>query len=148
MPGSSCAAKYCTSITAAWECKPQHAQVGPAKRLLSSATGSLALLLGTGTETQLSAGAQSFLQSFSVSFCFQPIALKAFVFQTEGVVLKEGPDAPWLILKKQMLGGFKPIGRMSSRPSSADIENAFLNAAAVDSPVNRGINAVRRRLPF
>ena len=123
-------------------------QIGAAKRLLSSATGSLALLLASGSEAQLSAAGQAFVQSFAVSFCFQPIALKAFVFATDGVVLKEGPDAPWLILKKELLGGFKPIGRMSSRPTSANIEDAFLNAAAADSPVNKGIAFFRSKLPF
>ena len=70
------------------------------------------------------------------------------VFATDGVVLKDGPDAPWLILKKQLLGGFKTIGRMESRPSSSNIEDAFLNAAAADSPVNKGIAFVRSKLPF
>lgn len=73
---------------------------------------------------------------------------QAFIITQDGVVLKDGPDAAWLILKKDFLGKFKSIGRMSTRPTASDLEAAFVNAAAVDSPVNKGIAFVRSKLPF
>ena len=42
-------------------------QVGLAKRILTAATGSLALLLRTSTEGRLSAAGESFVASFNVS---------------------------------------------------------------------------------
>ena len=60
------------------------------------------------------------------------------------MVYKNGADAAWLILKKDIFGKFKSIGRMKTRPQQEDLEAAFLNAAAVDSPVNRGIGAIKK----
>lgn len=70
--------------------------------------------------------------------------MQAFVLTTDGVVYKNGATAPWLILKRNLLGTYKSIGRMQTRPQQEDLEAAFLNAAAVDSPVNRGIGALKR----
>lgn len=63
---------------------------------------------------------------------------------TDGVVYKCGVNAPWFIMKRELFGKHKSIGRMNSRPQQSDLEAAFLNAAAVDSPVNRGIGAIKK----
>ena len=69
--------------------------------------------------------------------------MQAFILTTDGIVYKNGAQAPWLIMKRDILGKFKSIGRMSTRPQQEDLEAAFLNAAAVDSPVNRSISAIK-----
>ena len=47
-------------------CPDKPVQVGLAKRILTAATGSLALLLRTSTEGRLSAAGENFLASFDV----------------------------------------------------------------------------------
>ena len=48
--------------------------------------------------------------------------------------------SPWRILVKQ--GGadnYQQVGAMQRRPEQEDLEGALYNAAAANSPVNRGV---------
>lgn len=49
---------------------------------------------------------------------------------------------PWYLFKKDW-AGYKCIARQQRRPSMDDLELAFYNASAAESPITQGIKAVR-----
>ena len=111
-----------------------------------------------------SAKRQSILDSFETVYCFMPIMIKAFVFNAqEGALFRfvarqmDGGDAEtsvpgfasdestgkdansdeaslWRIFVRKK-NSWEAIARMPRRPSSTDIEVAFYNAAAAESPL-------------
>lgn len=57
-------------------------------------------------------------------------------------------QAPWQILKKKGWGNeWRQIGQMARRPGNQELENAFANASASDSPITAGLKAVRQLVP-
>ena len=78
--------------------------------------------------------------------------MQAFVVSTpQGALFAQaalaGQPAEWKILKKGWGDSWKVIGKMQRRPTSQDLETAFYNASAAESPVTAGIKAVRRLVP-
>ena len=47
--------------------------------------------------------------------------------------------SPWRILVKDDKGAYQQVGAMQRRPEQEDLESALYNAAAAQSPVNKGI---------
>ena len=79
-------------------------------------------------------------------------AAQAFVLTTQGAILRRATRAqpltpPWQILKKGWGDNWKRIGQMSRRPGSQDLELAFVNASASESPITAGLKAVRQLVP-
>ena len=77
---------------------------------------------------------------------------QAFVVSTtQGALFAQatqaGSPASWQILKKGWGQSWKVIGRMQRRPTSQDLETAFYNASAAESPLTAGIRAVRQLVP-
>ena len=77
---------------------------------------------------------------------------QAFVVSTtQGALFAQatqaGSPANWQILKKGWGQSWKVIGRMQRRPTSQDLETAFYNASAAESPLTAGIRAVRQLVP-
>jgi hypothetical protein len=75
------------------------------------------------------------------------MSLQALLLTTECVIYKHvrsGPPTatPWYIFKKDW-ASFKCIARQQRRPTSEDLELAFYNASAAESPITKGIKAVR-----
>lgn len=78
--------------------------------------------------------------------------MQAFVVSTtQGALFAQaaqaGSLAEWKILKKGWGDSWKVIGKMQRRPTSQDLETAFYNASAAESPLTAGIKAVRRLVP-
>ena len=78
--------------------------------------------------------------------------VQAFVVSTtQGALFTQatqtGGQAEWKILKKGWGDSWKVIGNMQRRPTSQDLETAFYNASAAESPLTAGIKAVRRLIP-
>ena len=63
------------------------------------------------------------------------------------MVKGQSGQAPWQILKQGWGNNWKIIGQMQRRPTSEDLELAFLNASAVESPITAGIKAVKQLAP-
>ena len=79
-------------------------------------------------------------------------SVQAFVVSTtQGALLAQvmqtGGQADWKILKKGWGDSWKVIGKMQRRPSPQDLEAAFYNASAAESPLTAGIRAVRQLVP-
>ena len=77
---------------------------------------------------------------------------QAFVVSTtQGALFAQatqaGSPAGWQILKKGWGQSWKVIGKMQRRPTSQDLETAFYNASAAESPLTAGIKAVRQLVP-
>ena len=77
---------------------------------------------------------------------------QAFVVSTtQGALFAQatqaGSPASWQILKKGWGQSWKVIGKMQRRPTSQDLETAFYNASAAESPLTAGIKAVRQLVP-
>lgn len=81
------------------------------------------------------------------------IGVQAFIVTTtQGAVSKRvvkgtAGEVPWQILKQGWGNNWKVIGQMQRRPSSEDLELAFLNASAAESPITAGIKAVKQLAP-
>lgn len=79
--------------------------------------------------------------------------LQAFIVATtQGAVSKRvlkgtSGEASWQILKQGWGNNWKVIGQMQRRPTSEDLEVAFLNASAAESPITAGIKAVKQLAP-
>ena len=78
--------------------------------------------------------------------------MQAFVVSTTkgalfAQVTQAGSHADWKILKKGWGDSWKVIGKMQRRPTSQDLETAFYNASAAESPLTAGIRAVRQLVP-
>ena len=78
--------------------------------------------------------------------------MQAFVLTTQGAILRRATRAqpvtpPWQILKKGWGDNWKRIAQMSRRPGSQDLELAFVNASASESPITAGLKAVRQLVP-
>ena len=73
------------------------------------------------------------------------------VSTTQGALFAQatqaGSPASWQILKKGWGQSWKVIGKMQRRPTSQDLETAFYNASAAESPLTAGIRAVRQLVP-
>ena len=88
------------------------------------------------------------------SFASKPVfhSAQAFVVSTtQGALFAQatqaGSQASWQILKKGWGQSWKVIGKMQRRPTSQDLETAFYNASAAESPLTAGIRAVRQLVP-
>ena len=60
---------------------------------------------------------------------------------TEGALVQSG-DSAWQIFLKEG-DNYTCIGRQDRRPSETELELAFYNAAAANSPINKGIAGIR-----
>lgn len=104
------------------------------------------------------------INSFDAVYCFMPIALKMFVFNTqEGAIFRycgkqnalstgfstsensqmEGSKTPWRILIRKG-DAWEPIARMSKRPSATDVEVSFYNASAAESPLTSAAKFIKK----
>ena len=71
--------------------------------------------------------------------------MQGFLLTTEGLIFKQlvaGKTSPWLIYKKSW-GKYKLVGKTQNRPKASDIEMSFYNDSAAESPVVKGIKAIR-----
>ena len=78
--------------------------------------------------------------------------VQAFVVSTtQGALFAQATQtnslAEWKILKKGWGDSWKVIGKMQRRPTSQDLETAFYNASAAESPLTASIKAVRKLVP-
>ena len=73
------------------------------------------------------------------------ISVQGFLLTTEGLIFKQlvaGKTSPWLIYKKSW-GEYKLVGTTQNRPKGSDIEMSFYNDSAAESPIVKGIKAIR-----
>ena len=90
-----------------------------------------------------------FANSFSVVYSYLPLAIQGLMGATqEGAVFKcvrgGAPEgSPWRILVKDDKGAYQQVGAMQRRPEQEDLESALYNAAAAQSPVNKGIGVFK-----
>ena len=90
-----------------------------------------------------------FANSFSVVYSYLPLAIQGLMGATqEGAVFKcvrgGAPEgSPWRILVKDDTGAYQQVGAMQRRPEQEDLESALYNAAAAQSPVNKGIGVFK-----
>jgi hypothetical protein len=78
--------------------------------------------------------------------------LQAFLTTTEGAIMKAATTSSpastrWQIAKKGWGNSWQVIGQMQRQPNSSDLELAFYNASAAESPLTAGIKAVKQLLP-
>jgi hypothetical protein len=78
--------------------------------------------------------------------------MQAFVLTTNGAIFRRATRgqptaAPWQILKQGWGTKWKRIGQMPRRPGNQDLEMAFANASASESPITAGLKAVRQLVP-
>lgn len=78
--------------------------------------------------------------------------VQAFITTTQGAIFRRAVKGmsglpAWQILKQGWGDNWKVIGQMQHRPSSQDLEMAFLNASAAESPITAGIKAVKGLVP-
>ncbi len=66
---------------------------------------------------------------------------QGFVRTTEGALVQRGDSAWYIYLKEK--DNFTCIGQQTKRPSETELELAFYNAAAANSPINKGISGIR-----
>ena len=66
---------------------------------------------------------------------------QGLVRTTEGALIQSG-DSAWQIFLKEG-DNYTCIGRQDRRPSETELELAFYNAAAANSPINKGIAGIR-----
>jgi len=95
----------------------------------------------------------------AVFYCTLGEMLKTFVINVQAFVVstsqgalfaqvtQSGGQADWKILKKGWGDSWKVIGRMQRRPTPQDLEAAFYNASAAESPLTAGIKAIRQLVP-
>ncbi|KAK9821472.1 hypothetical protein WJX81_007791 [Elliptochloris bilobata] len=129
----------------------QAEQAGALEALLGRWRGRSAVLLnpGWGGTGGLPGQHAVLAASFDVVYCFEPIAVRAFLTTTEGVVLRRvarggAAGAPWLVFKRAGWDGtHKLIGRLPRRPNAQDLELVFYNNSAAESPITQGIKAFR-----
>ncbi|CAL8470970.1 g10512 [Coccomyxa elongata] len=134
---------------------PSAGQLGEAEELLRKWRGRVVILLNPewAEGQSVPSNHTAFVKSFEVVYCFQPIAIQAFIVTTtQGAVSKrvvkgQSGQAPWQILKQGWGNNWKIIGQMQRRPTSQDLELAFLNASAAESPITAGIKAVKQLAP-
>lgn len=84
-------------------------------------------------------------RQFDTVFAFEPFATRGFLLTTEGLIFKQlvaGKTSPWLIYKKSW-GNYKLVGKTQARPKSSDIEMSFYNDSAAESPIVKGIKAIK-----
>ncbi|KAG2445463.1 hypothetical protein HXX76_000081 [Chlamydomonas incerta] len=95
------------------------------------------------------------VDSISVVYSFLPCAIQGLLGPKEGAVLRTvdaaggatgGKPAPWRILLKQK-EEFVQVGAMPRRPTSSDLELAFLNASAASSPLTKTAKFIRGLIP-
>ncbi|PNW79845.1 hypothetical protein CHLRE_08g369000v5 [Chlamydomonas reinhardtii] len=95
------------------------------------------------------------VDSISVVYSFLPCAIQGLLGPKEGAVLRTvdaggggaaGRPAPWRILLKQK-EEFVQVGAMPRRPTSSDLELAYLNASAASSPITKTAKFLRGLIP-
>lgn len=135
--------------------EPSAQQLGEAEELLKRWRGRVVILLNPewAEGQSVPSSHTAFMKSFEVVYCFQPIAIQAFIVTTtQGAVSKrvvkgQSGQMPWQIMKQGWGNNWKVIGQMQRRPTSQDLELAFLNASAAESPITAGIKAVKQLAP-
>lgn len=84
---------------------------------------------------------------FEVVYSFLPLAVQGLLGKKEGVLLKvvkeKGESAKWRIFVKEGEEAFKCVGQQAERPKDEELELALYNAAAVDSPLSKGLRYLR-----
>ncbi|EFJ50051.1 hypothetical protein VOLCADRAFT_104003 [Volvox carteri f. nagariensis] len=96
---------------------------------------------------------QRVAESIAVVYSFLPCAIQGLLGPKEGAVLRmvesragaEG-SPPWRILLKER-DQFVQVGAMARRPTSSDLELAFINAAAASSPLTKTAKFLRGLIP-
>jgi hypothetical protein len=96
------------------------------------------------TDTDLA----SFVKSFEHVYCFGPLDVQGFFSKRSGCIfkwVKKGSPAaaPWHILLREGDAAWQVVGRQARRPTSGDLEVAFYNAAAVNSPLTQGVRFIK-----
>ncbi|GFR49679.1 hypothetical protein Agub_g11827, partial [Astrephomene gubernaculifera] len=132
---------------------------GPAAVLLNPQWGQLqggAGGQGQSAPPQLPPEYQRLAESVEVRYSLLLCAIQGLLGRKEGAVLLTSADppgpsaaprgAPWRILLRQG-EEFVQVGAMPRRPSSGDLELAFLNASAAASPLTKTAKFLRGLLP-
>lgn len=90
----------------------------------------------------------SFIKSFEHVYCFGPLDIQGFFSKRSGCVFKWAKKgspaaAPWHILLREGEAAWQVVGRQARRPTPGDLEVAFYNAAAANSPLTQGVKFIK-----
>ncbi|KAI7842867.1 hypothetical protein COHA_003485 [Chlorella ohadii] len=126
---------------------PSSGQLDSVMRLLAYWRGPGAVVLNADWSAEKVPVEQvAFIKSFEAVYCFLPLMVKVLFIGQDGAVFKyctsgNPSSTPWRIFGKEG-NKLQPIGRMSQRPSNADLEAVFYNAYAANNPLNKGIKSI------
>lgn len=124
-------------------------QVTNLQEMLFSWQGRLATLLNAEwEEEQADADLASFVKSWEYIYCFGPLEIQGFFSKREGCIFKfakrgSPASAKWSILIREGSQDWQVVGRQQRRPSAGEMELAFYNAAASNSPITKGVKFVK-----
>lgn len=130
-------------------CGVQDQQVTNVQEMLFSWHGRLATLINAEwDEEQSDADLASFVKSWEYIYCFGPLEIQGFFSKREGCIFKytkrgSPSSSKWSILTREDGKTWKVVGRQQRRPSAGEMELAFYNAAASNSPITKGVKFVK-----
>ncbi|PRW33585.1 hypothetical protein C2E21_7646 [Chlorella sorokiniana] len=126
---------------------PASTQLDSVMRLLAYWRGPGAVVLNADWSADKAPVEQvAFIKSFEAVYCFLPLMVKVLFIGQDGAVFKyctggNPASTPWRIFGKEG-NKLQPIGRMSQRPTNADLEATFYNAYAANNPLNKGLKGI------
>lgn len=127
----------------------QNQQVTNVQEILFSWQGRLATLVNAEwEEEQADADLASFVKSWEYIYCFGPLEIQGFFSKREGCVFKftkrgSPASSKWSILIREGSQDWQVVGRQQRRPSTGEMELAFYNAQASNSPITKGVKFVK-----
>lgn len=109
--------------------------------------GASIVLLNADWSPGLPQAYQRTISSFDTAYCFMPLAIQGLLGTKEGALLRAlddpgAADVPWRIFYSSG-GQLAQVGQTKTRPSPDDLQLAFMNAAAAESPLTRTVKFFR-----
>lgn len=126
---------------------PSEKQIEEASKLVANWLGTLCVGINAAWDADRAPPDQrSFVRTFTVVYSFLPLAIQFFLSKKEGAVFKFGAE-PWRIFSQQTDGTLKQVAQQAQRrPNQDDLELAFLNQSAAESPLTAAAKGFRSTL--
>ncbi|KAL0038912.1 hypothetical protein WJX77_001626 [Trebouxia sp. C0004] len=131
---------------------PTKDQVEKVEVLLSQWRGRAAVLLNAEwTPENVDSQYTVFVKSFESVYSFLPLAIQGFIFKTDAIIFKQvtkgTPSAsPWFVFVKAGRD-HACIARQQQRPTPENLEMAFYNYKASESPITKGVKFFKNIIP-
>ncbi|KAL0047175.1 hypothetical protein WJX82_008677 [Trebouxia sp. C0006] len=131
---------------------PTKDQVEKVEVLLSQWRGRAAVLLNAEwTPENVDSQYKAFVKSFESVYSFLPLAIQGFILKTDAIIFKQvtkGTPAasPWFVFVKAGRG-HTCIARQQQKPTPENLEMAFYNYKASESPITKGVKFFKNIVP-